>query len=155
MLSLLATTHEPDKIFHMLNEIHRRLSHWNCHTDQLTFVARSSHCHQALAVINNATNDSLVSWIVLWTLTHPVLLVKALGLCWPHIPCYQRLFPTPVISSLSMASSPKRNSIAKFHKLHSCNYIFFSFWWRYIIWAGVDVVSFSRMIRQKWESSIS
>ena len=72
------------KIFQKLNEIHRRrLSHWNCHTDTLTFVARSHHCHQALAMINNATstsaaNDSLVNWIVLWTRTHPILLVKAL-----------------------------------------------------------------------------
>ena len=31
-------------------------------------------------MINNATNDSLVNWIVLWTLTHPVLLVKTLRL---------------------------------------------------------------------------
>ena len=31
-------------------------------------------------MINNATNDSLVNWIVLWTLTHPVLLVKAMRL---------------------------------------------------------------------------
>ena len=28
-------------------------------------------------MINNASNDSLVNWIVLWTLTHPILLVKA------------------------------------------------------------------------------
>ena len=43
------------------------------------FVARSHHCHQALA-INNASNDSLANLIVLWTLTYPVLLVKALRL---------------------------------------------------------------------------
>ena len=81
MFSLLATTHEPDKIFQKLNDIHRRrLSHWNYHTKSLTLVARFHHCHQALAMINNATNDSLVNWIVLWTLTHPILLVKALRL---------------------------------------------------------------------------
>ena len=62
--------------FQKLNEIHkRRFSHWNCHTDSLTSVARSHHCHQALAMINNATNDSLANWIVLWTLTYQVLLV--------------------------------------------------------------------------------
>ena len=77
--SLLANTHDPQNRFQKLNEIHRRrLSHWNCHTDLLTFVAKSHHCHQALAMINNATNDSLANWIVLWTLTYPVLLVKAL-----------------------------------------------------------------------------
>ena len=43
------------------------------------FVAGSHHCHQALA-INNASNDSLANWIVLWTLAYPVLLVKALRL---------------------------------------------------------------------------
>ena len=82
MFSLLANTHDPENRFQKLNEIHRRiLSHWNWHTESLTFVARSHHCHQqALAMINNATNDSLANWIVLWTLTYPVLLVKALGL---------------------------------------------------------------------------
>ena len=81
MFSLLATTHDPENRFQKLNEIHRRrLSHWNCHTDSLTFVARSHHRHQALAMINNATNVSLVNWIVLWTLTHPILLIKALRL---------------------------------------------------------------------------
>ena len=70
MFSLLATTHDPENRFQKLNEIHRRrLHHWNCHTDSLTFVARSHHCHQALAMINNVTNDSLVYWIILWTLT--------------------------------------------------------------------------------------
>ena len=79
--SLLANTHDPENRFTKLNGIHRsRLSHWNCHTDSLTFVARSHYCHQALAMINNATNDSLSNWIVLWTLTYPVLLVKALRL---------------------------------------------------------------------------
>ena len=75
------------KIFQKLNEIHRRrLSHWNCHTDTLTFVARSHHCHQALAMITNATstsaaNDSLVNWIVLWTRTHSILLVPDCIFC--------------------------------------------------------------------------
>ena len=60
MFSLLSTTHEPDRIFQQLKEIHRRrLSHWNCHTESLTYVARSHHGHQALAVINNTTYDSL------------------------------------------------------------------------------------------------
>ena len=58
MFSLLATTNDPANRFQKLNEIHRRrLSHWNCHTDSLTFVARSHHRHQALAMTNNATND--------------------------------------------------------------------------------------------------
>ena len=66
--SLLANTHDPENRLQKLNKIHRRrLSHWNCHTDSLTFVARSHHCHQALAMINNATNVSLANWIVLWT----------------------------------------------------------------------------------------
>ena len=68
--SLLANTNDPENIFQKLNEIHRRrLCHWNCHTDSLTFVAKSHHCHQVLAMINNATctNDSLANWIVLWT----------------------------------------------------------------------------------------
>ena len=70
MFSLLATTHDPENRFQKLNEIHRRrLSNWNRHTDSLTFVARSHHCHQALVMINNATNDSLVDWIILWALT--------------------------------------------------------------------------------------
>ena len=89
-LSLLVNTHDPKNRFQKLNEIHRRrFSHWNCHTDLLTFAARSHHCHQAFAMINNATNDSLANWIVLWTLTYLVLLVKALRLliqlrngCW-------------------------------------------------------------------------
>ena len=77
--SLLANTHDPENRFQKLNEIHRRrLSQWNCHTDSLTFVAKSHHCHQALAMINNATNDSLANWIVLWTFTYPVPLVMAL-----------------------------------------------------------------------------
>ena len=37
-------------------------------------------CQQALAMINTATNDSLANLIVLWILTYPVLLVKALRL---------------------------------------------------------------------------
>ena len=79
--SLLANTNDPENRFQKLNGIHRnRLNHWNCHTDSLTFVAQSHLCHQALAMINNATNDSLANWIVLWTLTYPVLLVKALRL---------------------------------------------------------------------------
>ena len=79
--SLLANTHDPKNRFQKLNEIHRRrFSHWNYHTDLLTFVARSHHSHQALAIINDATNDSLANWIVLLTLTYPVLLVKALRL---------------------------------------------------------------------------
>ena len=79
--SLLANTHDPQNRFQKLNEIHRRrFIHWNCHTGSLTFVARSYHCHQALAMINIATNDSLANWIVLWKLTYPVLLVKALRL---------------------------------------------------------------------------
>ena len=66
--SFLANTHDPENRSQKLNKIHRRrLSHWNCHTDSLTFVARSHHCHQALAMINNATNDSLANWIVLRT----------------------------------------------------------------------------------------
>ena len=66
--SLLADTHDPENRFQKLNEIHRRrLSHWNGHTDSLTFVAKSHHCHQALAMINNATNNSLANWTVLWT----------------------------------------------------------------------------------------
>ena len=70
MFSLLATTHDPENRFQKLNEIHRRrLSNWNRHTDSLTFVASSHHCHQALVMINNATNDSLVDWIILWALT--------------------------------------------------------------------------------------
>ena len=70
MFSLLATTHDPENRFRKLNEIHRRrLSNWNHHTDSLTFVASSHHCHQALAMINIATNDSLVDWIILWALT--------------------------------------------------------------------------------------
>ena len=81
MFSLLANTHGPENRFQKLNEIHRRrFNHWNCHTGSLTFVARSHHCHQALAMINNATNDLLANWIVLWTLTYLVLLVKALRL---------------------------------------------------------------------------
>ena len=68
MFSLLANTHDPENRFQKLNEIHRRFNHWNCHTDSLTFVARSHHCHQALAMINNATNDSLANWFVLWHL---------------------------------------------------------------------------------------
>ena len=72
--SRLANTHDPENRSQKLNKIHRRrLSHWHCHTDSLTFVAISRHCHQALAMINNATNDSLANWIVLWT---PILL------CW-------------------------------------------------------------------------
>ena len=72
--SLLANTHDLENRFQKLNEIHRRrLNHWNCHTESLTCVARSHHCHQALAMINNATNDSLANWIVLWT---PILF------CW-------------------------------------------------------------------------
>ena len=78
--SLLANTHDPEKRFQKLNELHRRLSHWNWHTDSIIFVARSHHCHLALAMINNASNDSLPNWMVLWTLTYPVLLVKALRL---------------------------------------------------------------------------
>ena len=75
--SLLANTHDPKNRFQKLNEIHMRIfSHWNCHTHSLTFVARSHHCHQAFAMINNATNDSLAIWIVLLTLTYPVLLVQ-------------------------------------------------------------------------------
>ena len=31
--SLLANTHDPENRFQKLNEIHRRLSHWNWHTD--------------------------------------------------------------------------------------------------------------------------
>ena len=78
---LLANTNDPENRFQKFNGIHRsRLTHWNCHTDSLTFVARSHFCHQALAMISNATNDSLANWIVLWTLTYPVLLVKALRL---------------------------------------------------------------------------
>ena len=78
---LLANTHDRQNRFQKLNEIHRRrFSRWNCHTDSLTFVARSHHWHQSLTMINNATNDSLANWIVLWTLTYPVLLVKALRL---------------------------------------------------------------------------
>ena len=70
MFSLLATTHDPENRFQKLNEIHRRrLSNWNRHTDSLTFVARSHQCQQALAMINNATIDSLVDWIILWALT--------------------------------------------------------------------------------------
>ena len=70
MFSLLATTHDLENRFQKLNEMHRRrLSNWNRHTDSLTCVARSHHCHQALAMINNATNVSLVDWIILWTLT--------------------------------------------------------------------------------------
>ena len=66
--SLLANRHDPENRFQKLNEIHRRrLSPWNCHTDSLTFVAKSHHCHQAVAMINNDTNDSLANWIVLWT----------------------------------------------------------------------------------------
>ena len=62
---LLANTNDPENRFQKLNGIHRsRLSHWNCHTDSLTFIARSHFCHQALAMINNATNDSLANWIV-------------------------------------------------------------------------------------------
>ena len=82
MYSLLANTHDPDNRFQKLNEIHRRrLSLWNWHTDSITFVARSHHCHhRALAMINNATNDSLANWILWWILTYPVLLVKALTL---------------------------------------------------------------------------
>ena len=82
MYSLQANTHDPENRFQKLNEIHRRrLSLWNWHTDSITFVARSHHCHQrALAMINNAPNDSLANWIVLWLLTYPVLLVKALTL---------------------------------------------------------------------------
>ena len=57
--SLLTNTNDPENRFQKLNGIHRsRLSHWNCHTDSLTFVARSHFCHQTLAMINNATNDS-------------------------------------------------------------------------------------------------
>ena len=79
--SLLVNTNDLENRFQKLNGIHRsRYGHWNCHTDLLTFVDRSHHCHQALAITNNATNDSLVNWIVLWTLTYPVLLVKALKL---------------------------------------------------------------------------
>ena len=73
--SLLANTNDPENRFQKLNGIHRsRLSHWNCHTDSLTFVARSHLCHQALAMIKNATNDSLANWVLLWTLTYPVLM---------------------------------------------------------------------------------
>ena len=79
--SLLANTHDPENRFQKLNKIHRRrLSWWNRHTDSLTFVDISHHCHQTLTMVNNATNDSLVNWIVLWTLTHSVLLVKAMTL---------------------------------------------------------------------------
>ena len=61
MFSLLATTHDPENRFQKLDEIHRRrLDHWNCHTDSLTFVARPHHYHLALVMINNVTNDSLV-----------------------------------------------------------------------------------------------
>ena len=59
------------------------------HSDSLTFVARSHHCYYALTMTNNTTNDALVNWVVLWTLTHPVPLLKALRLliqlrngCW-------------------------------------------------------------------------
>ena len=66
--SLLANTNDPENRFQKLNEIHRRrLCHWNCHTDSLTFLAKYHHCHQALAMINNATNDSLANWTVLCT----------------------------------------------------------------------------------------
>ena len=79
--ALLASTNDPENRFQKLNGIHRsRLSHWNWHTDSLTFVAWSHLCLQALAMINSASNDSLANWIVLWTLTYPVLLVKALRL---------------------------------------------------------------------------
>ena len=70
---------------------------------QLIFVARSHHCHQVLVMINNATNDSLAYWIVLWTLTYPVLLVKAMRLlvhlrndCWVTDLC-----PTPTAFSVT------------------------------------------------------
>ena len=60
--SLLANTHDPENRFQKLNEIYRRkFSHWNCYTDSLTFLARSHHCHQALPMIDNATNDSLAN----------------------------------------------------------------------------------------------
>ena len=65
---------------------------------RLTFVARYNHCYQALPMINNATNDSLANCIVSWTLTYPVLLVKALRLlmqlrngCWVTDLCPTRL----------------------------------------------------------------
>ena len=58
----LANAHDPENRFQKLNEIHRsRFSHSNCHTDLLTFVARSYHCRQALAMINNATKDLLAN----------------------------------------------------------------------------------------------
>ena len=95
--SLLANIHDPENRSQKLNEIHRReFSHWNCYTDSLAFLARFHHCHQALAMINNATNDSLANWIVLWTLTYPVLLVKTLRLLiqlqWP---LSNRFMPNP------------------------------------------------------------
>ena len=72
--SLLANTHDPENRSQKLNDIHmRRLINLNRHTDSLISVARSHHCYQVLAVINNATNDSLVNSIVLWTLIHATL----------------------------------------------------------------------------------
>ena len=69
--SLLGNTHDLQNRSRKLNEIHRRiLSHWNCHTDSLIFVIRSHHCHQALAMINNATNHLLANWVILGTLSH-------------------------------------------------------------------------------------
>ena len=45
----------PGNGFQKFNEIQRRrLSHWNRHIDSLIFVARPHHCHQSLAMINNA-----------------------------------------------------------------------------------------------------
>ena len=79
MFSLLANKLDPENRFQTLNDKHRRrLSNWNRHTDLLLFVARSHHCHQALVMVSYATSDSLVNWIVLWTLTHPILLIKAM-----------------------------------------------------------------------------
>ena len=110
--SLLANTHDPkNRSQKKLNEIHRsRLSQWNCHTDSFTFVSRSHLCHQALAMINNATNDSLANWIVLWTLTYPVLLVKALRLliqlqngCWVRDLC-------PTLTAFSVTPMDVRKS---------------------------------------------
>ena len=45
----------PENGFQKFNEIQRRrLRHWNRHIDSLIFVARPHHCHQSLAMINNA-----------------------------------------------------------------------------------------------------
>ena len=69
--SLQGNTHDLQNRSRKLNDMHRRiLSHWNCHTDSLIFVIRSHHCHQALAMINNATNHLLANWVILGTLSH-------------------------------------------------------------------------------------